>query len=191
MEHRSAHSVIYQDAQVFQQGRTKSIPAWGEWSARHSVNGMGPVELDDKIHIIFPDGAVCNKQHPGWYDPHPDPVVNAEWRLKHAEAWLKAKVEEFERVKWQAQENPLGADWVPELTRLRSAVAHAKLNLDSCRESLEVACGRGREWERQRKQQEAAYERGRQAQLAREGAVRNAIYDIKLDDAIPLSTDDE
>jgi hypothetical protein len=156
---------------------------------------MGGLALDDGVHIVYPTGAVLLRTNGAMFGPPEEPILLADWKLKHAQAWHKARVKEFDDCKRQASQNPVGGyDWIPDLRRLRDAAARAQENLRQCREAHETACGRTPEWRRQQKERAEQAERARQQEDARRHSALALIQSIEIpndDETVAQSDDDE
>jgi len=150
---------------------------------------MEQVLLEDNVTIVWPTGAVFLKTTGAKYGPPLEPRLLADWREKYARANLSRAVKTFNACKQAAQQNPLGYDWLPDLTRLRDIAIRAKRHYEACHEELEIQCGRGPEWERQRKEAIAEREREDQRRQQIHALAMARIQEIEL--SSPTQEDDE
>jgi hypothetical protein len=165
--------------------------SYSDFAKQNQLDGMEQVLLEDNVTIVWPTGAVFLKTTGQMYGVPLEPYVLADWKLKHATAWLQKTGADFQECKRQATMDPESWDWVSDLKRLREIGLHAQRNFHECREAFEVACGRGAEWERQRKEQEARIQRGRQLQDQIRFKALAAIQEIELNDTTQTEDDDE
>jgi hypothetical protein len=184
---RSGGQLVLSDAQLFGQAGGMGFQ---QFQAANSVDGMGGVQLPDGVHIVFPTGGVLNKQTGGLFGPPLEAFPLADWRLKHATAWHKAKVAEFEEAKRQATIDYMNEEWIPHLKKLQGTANQAQQNLKECAEAYETACGRGPDWRSQQEQRAEQAERSRQAEDARRSRALAAIHAITIEEDVARDDDE-
>jgi|HubBroStandDraft_4_1064222.scaffolds.fasta_scaffold531098_2 hypothetical protein len=183
---RSGGQVVLSSGQLF--GQTNSI-GFGEFASRNRLDGMSEIELEDRTTIVFPSGGVLLKTNGSLFGPPEEPVLLATWKLRHAIAWEKLKVQEFHTAKAWAQQDPT-QDWIPHLKEKKAVAKHARANLIACKAALEEAQDPGGVQRAAQKQMTEEYNRERRASEAFRSRKLAEVLEITLDD-VPSESDDE
>jgi hypothetical protein len=165
--------------------------SYSDFAKQNQLDGMEQVTLEDRVTVVWPTGAVFLKTTGAMYGPPEDPRLLADWREKYARANLVRAVKTFNECKRQAQQNPLGFNWLPDLTRLRDIAVSAQNFFDQCHEEYEIQNGRGPEWQRRQKEAIAESERSQQYQQQIHARAMAAIQEIKLNDTTQTQEDED
>jgi hypothetical protein len=168
----------------------RGAPSFGEFSERHSVDGMGPVTLPSGEQC-WPTGAIFLPATGQMFDPPLEPLRLAELREAHARQFLADAVKTFRACQNAARQNPVGHDWPADLRRLKGVADRARQLAQQRHEEYETACGRTAEWRRQQRELSAQIERDRQRQEQARLAALQAIASIELSGDDPTDPNDD